>query len=134
MKRALGFAVALLLGSVPDAGAQLSTGNVYGTVTDESGAVLPGATIRVSGATIGGHSTVAGGSGDFRFLNLDPGAYRLTVASPRLHDGGPRGHRHHRPQRRADVQSEAWHGAEETITITAESPIVDTKKVGTLPP
>jgi hypothetical protein len=45
MRRSLGWALVLLLGLVPGAWAQISTGNVYGTVVDESGAVLPGATI-----------------------------------------------------------------------------------------
>ena len=40
MKKILALALALLAAVVPAAYAQISTGNVYGTVTDESGAVL----------------------------------------------------------------------------------------------
>ena len=47
-------------------------------MTDESGAVLPGATVTLSGP--GTRSTVAGSQGDFRFLALDNGRYKLTVA------------------------------------------------------
>ena len=60
MKRGLFLVLALLFATVPGAWAQLSTGNIYGNVTDESGAVLPGATITVSGATIGARSTTSG--------------------------------------------------------------------------
>ena len=38
-----------MLAALP-AAAQVSTGNIYGTVTDESGAVLPGATVTLTGA------------------------------------------------------------------------------------
>jgi hypothetical protein len=53
---------------------------VYGTVDDSSGAVLPGATITLTGGTIGARSTTSGSQGDFRFLNLDPGTYTLAVS------------------------------------------------------
>src|SRR5919204_4249343 len=70
----------LLLGVAAGASAQIATGNIYGTVTDESGAVLPGASVSISGPTIGTRTTTSGSQGDFRFLNLDPGTYKLSVA------------------------------------------------------
>ena len=72
MKRPIGFVLALLLGAVPGLWAQASTGNIYRSVADASGAVLPGASITVSGATTGGRTTQSGVQGDFRILNLDP--------------------------------------------------------------
>ena len=41
MKRSLFLALALLLGLLPGAFAQTATGNIYGTVADQSGAVGP---------------------------------------------------------------------------------------------
>src|SRR5262249_21954830 len=73
----VGLAAAALL-ALPSAAWAQAAGNVYGTVTDESGAVLPGATVTLSGA--GTQTTNSGSQGDFRFLNLAPGSYRLTVA------------------------------------------------------
>ena len=82
MKKGLFLVLALSMAMIPGAWAQMATGNIYGAVTDESGAVLPGATITISGATIGGRSTVAGSQGDFRFLNLDRAPTSSRSPSP----------------------------------------------------
>jgi hypothetical protein len=129
MKRILALALALLAATVPAAYAQISTGNVYGAVTDESGAVLPGATITLSGAT-GTRSSVSGSQGDFRFLALDNGRFKLTVALTGF----------------ATVNREVVvttgqnvnlsfgmkvATVEESVTVTAETPLVDIKRRGT---
>jgi hypothetical protein len=130
MKKGLFLVLALILATAPGAWAQLHTGNIYGAITDESGAVLPGATITLSGATIGGRSTTAGSQGDFRFLALDPGRYKLVVALTGfttvnreviVTTGGNVNVSF--PLKVATV--------EETVTVTAETPAVDTKKLGT---
>ena len=130
MKRIIGLALALLLAAVPGLWAQASSGNIYGTVTDASGAVLPGATVTISGASMGARTTQTGANGEFRFLNLDPGTYKLSVAMTGF----------------ATVIREivvttgqnvnvsfgmkvATHAEE--VTVTAETPVVDIKRVGT---
>src|SRR5438132_2690115 len=130
MKRLIGLALALSLGFVPGLWAQASTGNIYGSVADASGAVLPGATVNISGANIGAHSTQSGPGGDFRFLNLDPGTYKLAVTMAGF----------------ATVTREVVvttgqnvnvsfamrvAGQSEEVTVTADTPVVDTKRVGT---
>jgi hypothetical protein len=47
-----GLAFALVAGLLPSAFAQISKGSIYGKVVDEQSAVLPGATITLTGATI----------------------------------------------------------------------------------
>jgi hypothetical protein len=61
--------------------AQVLTGTVFGTVEDETGGVLPGATVRISSpALIGGQSaTIANDRGQFRFASLAAGEYTLEV-------------------------------------------------------
>ena len=82
MKRTLGLTLALLLCLGAGAWAQSAGGNIYGTVTDESGAVLPGATITArSAATNATRTTTSSSQGDFRFLNLDSGNYKVTVTA-----------------------------------------------------
>jgi hypothetical protein len=67
------------LGAAP-ALAQQTTGNIVGTVTDDSGAVLPGATVTVSGPTIvGTEVAVSSDKGLYRIAALPPGNYSLEV-------------------------------------------------------
>lgn len=80
MRKLLGLTVAFLLVVTGAASAQTNAGNIYGTVTDESGAVLPGASVTLTSNLTGARTTLSGTQGDFRFLNLDPGTYKLTVA------------------------------------------------------
>jgi hypothetical protein len=80
MRRILGLALAFALAMLPSAFAQGAKGNIYGVVVDESGSVMPGATVALTGPTIGTLNTTAGPGGDFRFLNLDGGTYKMHVA------------------------------------------------------
>jgi len=130
MKRLIGLALALSLGSVPGLWAQASTGNIYGTVTDASGAPIPGATIALSGATTGGRTTQTGANGEFRFLNLDNGTYKLVVSMT----GFATVNREVIVTTGQNVNLSfnmkvATHAEE--VTVTAETPVVDTKRVGT---
>ena len=79
MKRYLALVLALLLAGAGGAVAQIATGNIYGTVTDEQGAVLPGATVTLSG-DLGTRTATTSGGGEFRFLNLDSGRYKLSIS------------------------------------------------------
>ena len=58
--------------------AQTQTGTVEGKVTDPQGGVLPGVTMTLTGAR-GSQTTVTEGSGDFRFVGLQPDSYRLKA-------------------------------------------------------
>src|SRR5205814_9397826 len=60
--------------------AQVDRGNIQGTVTDPSGAVVAGAVVRiVSQATNVSQSTVTGTNGTYAFFTLPIGLYNLTV-------------------------------------------------------
>ena len=63
--------------------AQETTGGLQGTVKDPSGAVVSGAQVVVTGPTlVGSKQVVTDASGYYRFANLPPGAYTLTVKAP----------------------------------------------------
>ena len=58
-----------------------TTSALTGTVTDSTGAVIPGATVSIeSPSLIGGkHSTVTDSQGIYRFPSIPPGIYKLTA-------------------------------------------------------
>src|SRR4029077_10373498 len=62
--------------------AQETTGGMQGTVKDPSGAVVPHAQISISGsALVGAKEQETDNSGFYRFANLPPGTYTLSVAA-----------------------------------------------------
>lgn len=75
MKRTL-LTLAVLLGLALPALAQQA--NIAGTIVDETAAALPGATV-----TLTGHGPqrlqVSGGDGSYKFTNLAPGTYKLSI-------------------------------------------------------
>lgn len=61
--------------------AQLSSGSMVGTVTDTTGAIIPGAEVIVRNANTGTTRTGASGSGGtYNIVNLTPGTYNVTVS------------------------------------------------------
>jgi len=60
--------------------AQVRTGNIYGTVTDAEGNVLPGVSVVLRSPQIAPLSTVTGATGIYRFVSLNPGSqYEITA-------------------------------------------------------
>ena len=77
------FSVAVLatIGAVPSTAQQL-TGTITGTVADSSGAILPGVSVKATETGTGlVRSTLADDSGQFRFLLLPVGIYRVEASS-----------------------------------------------------
>ncbi len=71
-------AVAALTAAAAPARAQRTTGEIVGTVTDESSAVLPGVTVTIRGAGVAGApSVITTATGAYRFPALPPGDYDL---------------------------------------------------------
>ena len=67
-------AFAFLFLTVSSAFAQTGTGEIFGRVADRTGAILPGATVTISGdALIQPQATSSASSGSFRFPNLPIG-------------------------------------------------------------
>jgi hypothetical protein len=125
----LGVVVGLLLfAGSPPAFAQGTTGSVNGTVTDNTGAVLPGVSVTSSGPAIMGVQTaVTNEQGQYRFPSLPPGTYKLQYElsgfNTVVRDGivvniGFT----------ATVNQQLQIAAlAETVTVTGQSPVVDTQ-------
>ena len=83
MKRVLCLILALLVGALaPRASAQIAGGNIYGTVTDQSGGVLPGVDVTLASTSRSAASRARPSptrQGQFRFLNLDAGTYKVST-------------------------------------------------------
>ena len=110
------------------AGAQLAgKGAIYGTVTDNSGAMIPGATVSATNNGNGITSTtVSTASGDFRFPNLDPGIYTV-VTTMRGFQKLSQQNIHVNAMETAAYNAVLQIGAEsQEITVTAEPPQIET--------
>jgi hypothetical protein len=79
-----GIGMPLLLTVPQQAMAQsLISGDIAGTITDSSGAAIPGATVTVTNTGTGLVKTVTTGSaGDYKVGLLQPGPYKVNVAAP----------------------------------------------------
>jgi len=109
--------------------AQVQTGNIFGKVQAKDGTALPGVTVVLTG--VGAPATfVTDSQGAFRFLNLSPGTYALKAelagygATTRQGIGVSIG-------QNADVSMMLNPSVQESITVTAEAPLLDVRKVGT---
>lgn len=121
--------LALVVFSTP-AWAQVQGGNIYGTVVDEQGAVMPGAVVTVAGSDRTQTQTT-GTAGTFRFLNLPPGAYTVSVA---MQGFGKVVRENVQVSVGSNVEiplALKLATVEQTVNVTAEAPIVDPKSTGT---
>ena len=75
--------LALILAPAPALHAQTATGNIVGRVTDNSGAIVPGAQVTALNPEKGlTFHTVTDQEGMYRFYYLAPATYTLTVTQP----------------------------------------------------
>jgi hypothetical protein len=62
--------------------AQSTFGSIVGTVKDASGALVPGASVRLTNlGTAAERTVITDQHGDYSFLNLNPGRYQVTVTA-----------------------------------------------------
>ncbi|HUJ12482.1 MAG TPA: carboxypeptidase-like regulatory domain-containing protein, partial [Thermoanaerobaculia bacterium] len=109
--------------------AQVQYGNIYGKVKAKDGSILPGVTVTLTG--VGGpQSSVTDAQGNFRFLNLAPGVYSVK-AELAGYGTITRAGIGVRLGQNADVTMTLNPSVAESITVTAEAPILDTRKTGT---
>ena len=112
------------------AAAQQASG-IAGVVRDTSGAVLPGVTVEAASPAFieKVRTTVTDGEGRYNIADLRPGAYAVTFTLPGFNtfkrDGIAL-----TAGFTASVNADMLVGAlEETITVTGEAPLVDTRNV-----
>jgi hypothetical protein len=125
----LGWLVCILALTLAGTAQAQTTGDIRGTLTDSTGAVLPGASVTIYGDVLlgGSRSMVTNELGVYRFISVPIGTYVVEVGlrsrpsatkdaiTPTAGDG-----RH--PARATTVA--------ETVTVTGESPVVDVTESG----
>jgi hypothetical protein len=109
--------------------AQAQTGNVFGTVVDDKGQPLPGVTLTLSG--VGAPQVqISDAQGQFRFPGLSPASYKLEASlesfSSVVFESVVVN-----LNRNTTLAVTLQPAVEETITVTAESPVLDTRKITT---
>jgi hypothetical protein len=79
---------ALLLCALPAFTQTLTTGDIGGTVSDATGAVVPNSTVTLKSAATGDTRTAMSNSaGQYRFSLLQPGDYTISATTPGLKSG-----------------------------------------------
>src|SRR5688572_13309037 len=106
--------------------AQDFRGRINGTVTDNTGAVLPGVTVTVSSpALIQPQTQVTGAEGDYRFIALPPGVYDVSFELAGFQNIKREGVRVVINQTLTVDQQLNVATLQETVTVTGASPVVD---------
>jgi outer membrane receptor protein involved in Fe transport len=120
------FVCALLL-VASTAYAQETTGGLQGTVKDPSGAVVPSTKVVVTSSSLAGAKELTtDSSGYYRFANLAPGTYTITVTAPGFKTYKREGlilEVGHLPT--VDVALELGSAAQ-TVEVSAAAPVIDT--------
>ena len=120
-------ALLALVGIAPAAGQ--GVGGIAGTVTDTSGAVLPGTTVTldVEGGGVGsGQSAVSSDLGAYQFTRLVPGTYNVRAELQGFRTVVQRSITVNSDQvARADFKLEIG-TLEEALTVSGQSPLLDT--------
>ncbi len=119
----------LCVWATSSAHAQAVYGSIYGTVTDATGAAVPGAKIVVTDTNKGTSSTITSNeSGEYSAKNLIPDVYSVRVEAAGFKAYESRG-----LQVSADVAAQvnaamAIGGATEEIVVTGETPVLKTDR------
>jgi hypothetical protein len=115
---------ALALGVAAHAG---ETGSISGVIKDAQGGVLPGVTVKVSGALLpAGRAAVTTATGNYLFLGLQPGVYKVEAGM----SGMGKTARELRVYVDVDAQVDLVlsPAATEEVTVVAQAETVDLKK------
>ena len=120
--------VVILLASWVVTGRAQTQGGITGTVTDSSGAAVPGATVTVTNtATSGTRNTTTNGEGLYTFPALPPGSYELKVELQGFKTAEIRAFKVDVQQTvRVDVPLQVG-ALDETVTVVGKSTLLNTQ-------
>ena len=132
LRKTLAASALLLVLGVTNAFAQQQTGEIFGKAADNSGALLPGATVTVAGsALIQPRVAVTSEAGTYRIPELPIGTYTVTFELAGFRTLALQDIKvtiGFRAQVNAALELST---VQETVTVTGASPLVDTRETGT---
>ncbi len=121
------FLVALSMGSTRLAAQTQTTGDIAGTVTDPSGAVVPDATVVLKSSGRGtAQNTKTNKEGSYRFYLLTPGTYSLSVSATGFESSQNTVQINLGQITTGDVHLTVGSSAT-TVTVTEEAPLTDSE-------
>src|ERR1700676_1178036 len=125
--RLVAFAAVLLVLGSGAAFAQLQTGNLYGKVSDQTGAALPGVTVTLDTGEAP-QVQVTNAQGEFRFLSLAPANYKIKAE---LQGFSPVEYPHIviNVGRNTNIEVTMNSAVEDVIPVTSESPLLDERSI-----
>lgn len=114
------------LGAVERAYGQSETATVLGSVRDSNGAVITGAKIEIknTGTSIS-NNTITDANGDFQFVNLKIGTYRITVEQQGFAITATEVNLTVNARQRVDITLSVTE-ASETVTVTGAAELLET--------
>jgi hypothetical protein len=129
LKAALAVAIAIALLAPSPAPAQTLYGSIIGTVADQQGAAIPGATVTASNPSTGfSVNSVTDSTGGYAFRNLLPGTYDLRASLEGFRELNQTGLRVSAGSAiRLDLRLEVGALAE-TVTVVSETTLLQTEK------
>ena len=123
--------LAMLIGAAPAAAQTVTTGNLAGTVSDQQGGVLPGATVvAVHDGTGTSYQAVSQADGRFSILNVRVGSYTIKVTMPSFKDAEQKDVVVSLGEERAANFKLQLATVAETVVVTAETSPIDLSRAG----
>src|SRR5678816_2679402 len=118
---------AAFLGSLVQAGSQVTTATLYGVVRDTSGGILPGVNVTVThqGTNLK-RETVTDGRGEFALPGLPAGPYAIKIELSGFKTYTSSGLKLGASQEVRQTYALEVGALEETITVTESTPLVQT--------
>jgi hypothetical protein len=109
-----------------------TAGRIQGTVTDNSGAPVPGVSVSASSPSLQrAHSTTTDAKGEFRFPSVPPGTYAVKADLSGFKSVNQTGVVVGMDRTVSLVFKMEVAGVAETVTVTGESPVIDTTSTTT---
>src|SRR5215468_10714059 len=118
--------LSLVLALLAASPALAQTGQINGAITDNTGAVVPGATVKALEVATGlSRDTVTGADGRFTFTSLRPTTYDITAELTGFRTSTRKGVLLQANENLTVNFSIELGALAETITVAGESPVVD---------